>query len=114
MSEDEFWGALEYRICRELNGMKQQGLNGVWCDGIRGGVDHPECQPMRMSGTIYLGRDGQTEKAFVMAVPAASIENDTVDWESLLPAEDLTAWLSVDLRGKRVAIDLSRAEVMVL
>jgi len=47
MTEDEFWLALEFRICRELSGMSDAVLRPMWCDGIRGA----SCDPKQVRRT---------------------------------------------------------------
>jgi hypothetical protein len=110
MTEDDFWSALEWRICRELSGMSDAVLKPMWCDGIRGNIVRPEAGPAYMSGTIWIGKDGQTAMQFTMALPDNIASKDDIVWSELMPPEDVTAWLSVDPKRKQVAIDLSRAE----
>jgi hypothetical protein len=44
-------------------------LDAMWCDGICGGNVRPEAGPAYMSGTIWIGQDGQTDTQFTMALP---------------------------------------------
>jgi hypothetical protein len=110
MTEDEFWLALEWRICRELSGMGDAVLRPMWCDGIHGAIVQPEASPAYMSGTIYIAKDGQTAMPFTMALPNNIASTDDIVWSALMPPEDMTAWLSVDTKRKLVTIDLSKAE----
>jgi hypothetical protein len=110
MTESEFWNALEWRIDRELRGMTDTFLRDIWCDGIRGNVVRPEAGPAYMYGTIWIGKDGQTPMQFTMALPDNVVSKDDIAWSTLVPPEDVTAWLSVDIKRKLVAIDLSKAE----
>jgi hypothetical protein len=114
MTEDEFWLALEYRICRELRGMSDAVLRPMLCDGIRGDIVRPEAGPAYLSGSIYIGKTGQTEMQFTMALPDNIASKDDILWSNLMPPEDMTAWLSVDPRRKHVMIDLSKAELIVI
>ena len=109
MTENDFWLALEWRICRELSGMTDNDLRHLWCDGVRGDIVRREAEPAYMSGTIWIGRDGQTEMQLTMALPEDIAGKDAIVWSELMPPEDMTAWLSIDLKRKLVAIDLSRA-----
>ena len=36
MTEEEFWGKLEWRICVELGEIPNVTLRHLWCDGILG------------------------------------------------------------------------------
>ena len=110
MTEEHFWSALEFRICRELGGMEDKNLRRMWCDGIRGGINRPQAGPANISGTIWIGLDGQTEMPFTMVLPATISLADERLWRDLLPLEDLTGWLSIDFQRRRVTIHLSKAE----
>jgi hypothetical protein len=90
--------------------MNDKVLRSMWCDGIRGAVVRPEAGPAYMSGTIWIGKDGQTEMQFTMVLPDNIASKDDIVWSKLMPPEDMTAWLSVDPKRKLVAIDLSKAE----
>ena len=114
MTEDGFWTALEWRICRELSGMTDNALRHRWCDGVRGDIVRREAGPACMSGSIWIGKDGQTEMQFTMALPDNIASKDGIVWSTLMPPEDMTAWLSVDLKRKLVAIDLSKAEPVAI
>jgi hypothetical protein len=114
MTEDEFWAALEFRICRELSGMTDNALRHMWCDGIRGDIVCREGGPAYMAGTVWIGKDGQTTMHFAMALPDNVGSTDGIRWSTLMPPENMTAWLSVDLKRKLVVIDLSKAEPLVV
>jgi hypothetical protein len=45
-----------------------------------------------------------------MALPDNITSRDDIVWSKLMPPEDMTAWLSVDVKRKLVTIDLSKAE----
>jgi len=49
-----------------------------------------------MTGTIWIGKGGQTEMQFTMALPDNIASKDDIVWSKLMPPEDVTAWLSVD------------------
>jgi hypothetical protein len=110
MTENEFWRVLEWRICGELSGMTDDALRHMWCDGVRGDIVQPEAGPAHIYGTIWIGKDGQTAMQFTMALPGNVTSKDGIVWSTLMPPEDMTAWLSVDLKRKLVTIDLSKAE----
>jgi hypothetical protein len=110
MTENGFWRALGMRICHELSGMTENALRHMWCDGIRGAIMRPEAGPAHMYGTIWIGKDGQTAMQFTMALPDNITSKDGIVWSTLMPPEDMTAWLSVDFKQNLVTIDLSKAE----
>jgi hypothetical protein len=90
--------------------MTDNALRHMWCDGIRGDVIRPEAGPAHIYGTIWIGKDGQTAMPFKMTLPGNITGKDGIAWSTLMPPEDMTAWLSVDLKRKLVTIDLSKAE----
>jgi hypothetical protein len=65
-----------------------------------------------MYGTIWIGKTGQTAMEFRMALPDNITSKDDIVWSTLMPPEEMTAWLSVDPnpRRKLVMINLSKAE----
>jgi hypothetical protein len=110
MTENAFWRALERRICRELEAMSDNALRHMWCDGVRGDIVRREVGPACLCGSIWIGKDGQTATQFTMALPDNITSRDDIVWSKLMPPEDMTAWLSVDVKRKLVTIDLSKAE----
>jgi hypothetical protein len=114
MTVDELWNGLEFRICRELSGMNDKILRRMWCDGVHGDIVRPEAGPAYMYGTIWIGQDGQTAMEFRMTLPDNITSKDGIVWSKLMPPEDMTGWLSVDLKRKLVTIDLSKAEPVVI
>ncbi|MEQ1695006.1 MAG: hypothetical protein ABL901_04115 [Hyphomicrobiaceae bacterium] len=114
MTEEYFWGALEYRISDELSGMEDPRLNCMCCDGICGGIIRPQSEPAYISGTVWIGPEGQTEMQFTMTLPEGLSSGDELPWQDLFPPDNLTGWLHVDYRKRRVAIDLSKGEKIEL
>ncbi|MEQ1672965.1 MAG: hypothetical protein ABL893_19105 [Hyphomicrobium sp.] len=110
MTEDEFWRKLEWRICLELSETNDKIFRWIWCDGIRGNLVRPPSGQPYLAGSIWIGSDGQTEMQFTMQLPREISIDGPTPWSALLPAENLTGWLFVDLQKKIVAIDLNRAE----
>ncbi len=84
-------------------------MRNLWCDGIRGGLSRPDNEPAHVSGAAWIG-DPMIEMPFKMALPDDAVEGSQILWEKLYPAEDLTAWLFVDLKKKRLAIDISKGQ----
>jgi len=109
MDEKKFWLDLEWRVCRELAGMRDNRLRSLWCDGFS-----PESYLLngvnpRITGKVWMagGPDSQWDFTLVLRQPVAS--RDTVQWSTLLPAEDVTYWLSVDPENMCIEIDLASA-----
>jgi hypothetical protein len=107
MSESDFWGRLEYRVCDEIRGLRQPGLRRFWCDGFIP-VSYEFDQPSpRIVGRVWMGigpREQQEwEFVLLLGVPVESREN--IAWSALLPAPNVTRWLSVDPIGKRLVVE---------
>ena len=82
----------------------------MWCDGITRDYVQLEKGATHFSGTIWIGYDGQTEMRFEMVAPTDFTSIDKIFWEEMLPREDVTAWLFVDVENECVTIDISNAE----
>lgn len=105
MDEAEYWTRLEYRICRELAGMRAGGLRDWWCDGFV-----PETLDEGrgvFSGRVWMGRGGRDQEVwdFTLMLGAVPGAGERIDWASLLPGEDVTGWLSMDFNQKAMKIE---------
>jgi hypothetical protein len=82
----------------------------MWCSGLipeRFDLDGPE---PRITGGAFCGRDGQDRWEFVLLLPAGTARTpDAIDWASLMPAADVTEWLSPHPDQKRLVIDPAEA-----
>jgi hypothetical protein len=111
LDEDSFWSALEWRVCRDFAGMRDGHLRDYWCDGFSSGWLRLDEVPQRIEGTAWIGdrRTLPVEWKYTVVLTRPVASRDDVDWESLLPAENTTRWLSLDPRRKRLEIDMSAA-----
>ena len=70
MGEGDYWASLEYRVCRELAGMKDRGLRHLWCDGFvpeRYLLSGPE---PHVTGRAWVGHGArQAEWTFTLFLP---------------------------------------------
>jgi hypothetical protein len=110
MEEADYWGRLEYRICREFAGMQNWDLRHYWCDGLiperyRLGDSEP-----RITGRAWICRgQKQEEWEFTLFLPAPAGTPDDIDWASLLPPENATRWLAFEPGSKRIQFEPSAA-----
>src|SRR5688572_8097977 len=110
MDEAEYWGRLEYRICREFAAMQNWDLRHYWCDGLipehyRLGASEP-----RITGQAWIGFGQQQEEwEFTLILPGPVGSQEEIDWPSLLPAENVTRWLAFDPSGKCIQIEPAAA-----
>ena len=100
----EYFSALESRISREFVGMRDQALREIWCDGF---LPEPEIQisrrHRRITGKVWVGFGGSRQELwdFALLLGATPKNRQQIDWSALLPAKDLTGWLSMDF-GKKL------------
>ena len=111
MTEAEYFGHLEMRVSRELEGMRRKELRAVWCDGFL-----PEKFVVTGKGSHVAGRawidDGRSSQSlwnFVLLLGPSRVERAAVKWAELLPAEDATGWLYLDFERQFLKIKLSAA-----
>jgi hypothetical protein len=106
VNEADYWARLEYRVCREFEGMSERPLRSLWCDGFIPGQYFISEPTPRIVGRAWIC-DGpsQHEWEFTLFLPYGAEARDEIEWASLLPAEDVTRWLAVDLAGKRIQIE---------
>ncbi len=110
MTEDDFWSNLEFRICRELRGMEDRALSDMWCDGLGGYFIRPQKRANHIEGTIWICKDGQTEMRFTMTLPNGVSTIKEINWNDLLPTEEMTDWLAIDVKNKHVTINIFNAK----
>ena len=111
LGESEFWSQLEWRLCRELLGMRDGRLCNLWCDGFSPGrymLNDPRPQ---ITGMAWIGDgDELDEWSFALFLPGPVAAREAIDWESLLPPEDVTRWLSLDCDRRHLEMEPSVAQ----
>ncbi len=110
MMESEYWIALEYRVCGEFAGMPERHLRCLWCDGFTAEhyvLDAPS--PCIMGRAWICTGRMQDIWHFTLFLKHPASSPAEIDWASLLPPDDVTRWLAVDRRGKRLQIEPSAA-----
>jgi hypothetical protein len=110
MVEAGYWATLEYRVCRELAGMPDRQLQSLWCDGFIPDQYLLDDNKPRVIGRAWIckGRQ-QDEWEFTLILPRSVGSRDAIDWASLLPPENVTHWLYLDRKGKRIEIEPAAA-----
>ena len=108
MTEDEFWPRLEFRVSAEFRGMEEDALRFLWCDGFVP-QDYALDGPVpAIRGRAWIG-NRQEEWGFVLLLPPGEMDRSSFDWSCLLPAADVTGWLSADPLGRRLEIEPAAA-----
>lgn len=107
MTESEFWDKLEYRVCKEIYGLKDASMRRFWCDGfIPEQYDIGGTEP-RILGRVWMGigpRD-QQKWTFILRLPHSITTRADIDWPALLPPLDATRWLTLDPVAGRLGIE---------
>jgi hypothetical protein len=110
MNERDFWLALEFRVSDEFAGMPQNHLRSHWCDGFSPLEYHLDWPSPRISGRVWIV-DGQKQEEwdFTLFLNHPVSSSSELDWASLLPPDNLTKWLGVDLDRKRIEVEPTAA-----
>lgn len=109
-AERDFWARLEFRICRELNGMPEQWQRRYWCDGFIPEYYKLDGEPPHISGRVWMVEVQKQHKwKFVLLLPHPYKTYEEIDWVALLPPENVTRWLTVDPDCQRIEIEPAAA-----
>jgi hypothetical protein len=110
MEEAEFWGKLEYRICREFAGMRENRLRSLWCDGLIPVQYLLHEQSPRIEGRVWICKgSSQYEWTFTVILPHSVSARDEIPWAALVPSEEVTRWLALDQDAKCIEIEPAAA-----
>ena len=106
MNANEFWERLEFRVCREFDGLSGDEFRGYWCDGFIPSqylLDDPR---PRITGKAWICRgSAQAEWDFSVLLLQAVRSCDDIDWASLLPPENMTRWMALDMDRQYIEIE---------
>ena len=112
MNETDFWSRLEYRVTREMDGLEDCRRRGLWCDGFL--PQHSLLGDIKRSikGSVWIGFGSKEQKswAFELFTPRSFRRIDELDWQELLPPDDVTAWLGVFFEQERLELWPARAQ----
>jgi hypothetical protein len=104
--EDEFWIALEFRVSGEFPGMADKQLRHFWCDGFIPEQYLLDDLMPRIVGRAWIVDDQRQENwEFTLFLNQSYALRTDIDWFALLPADNVTCWLALDLPGKRIQIE---------
>ena len=104
MTEGEFWTALEFRVCREIERSGGERLRFLWCDGLF--PDNEQTDTTALVGRALISEDGGRtfeNYRFRLSLDPA-MRGRRGDWDALLPSETARGWLTVDRDGRRLEI----------
>ena len=110
MDERDYWGRLEYRLCREFAGMPERHLRYLWCDGFIPQQYLVDDTTPRITGRAWICEGQQQEEwEFTLFLPTVVASRDRVDWAALLPPDNVTRWLAIDSANKRIQLEPAAA-----
>jgi hypothetical protein len=106
VDEADYWVALEFRVSREFAGMRENHLRFLWCDGFIPAQYFLNDPTPRITGRSWICNGPQQgEWDFTLFLNRAFRSPQEIEWQRLLPLENVTRWMAVDLPGKRIQID---------
>jgi hypothetical protein len=106
MTENDFFANLEMRVCREFSGMRDRALRGYWCDGFIPEDFAVVGDCCCITGRVWIAHGkNQDPWNFTLLLGNAKLTREKVDWETIMPGEDLTGWLSMDFKSRVMKID---------
>lgn len=106
MIERDYWVGLEFRVCRELAGMPEHNFRFLWCDGFVPTRYLLEAPSPRIEGRAWIcngPRQDEWDFTLILSQPADS--SSEIDWASLLPPDDVTEWMDIDLVRKHIEMN---------
>ncbi len=110
MDESDYWDHLEFRVCREFWGMSENQLRCLWCDGFIPEQFHLAGPSPRITGRAWIGKGRSQEQwEFTLVLNHPVNSRSEIEWQALLPADNVTHWLAVDPTRKRIEIEPSAA-----
>ncbi len=106
MTERDYFGHLEMRVSRELAGLRQRELRSLWCDGFIADAFEVVGERCRVSGKVWMAFGQQRQELWNFVVYLGSARpREQIDWTELLPAEDVTGWLSLNFETKFMKVN---------
>jgi hypothetical protein len=104
-AERDFWLSMEFRICGEFAGFEDRHLRSMWCDGLVPEVYDLQAEQPCIQGLAFCGKSGQERWRFTLLLGTNVTSPEQIDWQSLLPAGDVTGWLSPHPRERTLILD---------
>ncbi|MBN1427737.1 MAG: hypothetical protein JXB07_05080 [Anaerolineae bacterium] len=110
MNEAEFWDSLEYRVCDELASFTEKEIRSLWCDGFVPQQFALDANEPYIGGRVWIGGiigrrpDYQEDWQFRLMIGKSIHSRAEIVWDTLLPPENKTGWLTVDRARKTIVI----------
>ncbi len=106
MDEADYWLSLEYRVSHEFAGMAENHLRFLWCDGFIPQQYLLDGPSPRITGRAWICNGSRQEEwDFTLFFNSTFGSAKDIEWQRILPPENVTRWLAVDFPGKRIEIE---------
>lgn len=110
MTEEEFWDALEYRVSHELRLMDNPQLQCLWCDSFIAERYEPAIAEPCITGRAWICRGSeQKEWTFKLVLPEQWDSAELIRWDTILPPDEKSWWISLDFRNRTLHLDPASA-----
>ncbi|HZZ44269.1 MAG TPA: hypothetical protein VFE58_15145 [Tepidisphaeraceae bacterium] len=111
MNPKEFWSNLEYRVCREIDGLRNRQFPGLWCDGFIPDPFDPATIPPALTGIAWMGNGSSHQDPwhFTLILPNNIAAESDLDWNALIPPDTATGWLSLNPSSRTLIINPNAA-----
>src|SRR5258708_3756899 len=97
MDEKTFWIKLEFRLCSEFAGLSERRDQYFWCDGFIPSLYNRDNDRPMISGHVWIcNGQRQEEWRFTLILRKTIRTREEIDWDSLLPPENMPRWMSFD------------------
>lgn len=108
MTEDDYWPRLEYRVTREFAVMADAAFRSFWCDGFVPEQFRVSENAACITGVAWIGTGArQARWEFRLDLPGTVLSRTDVLWAELLPPDDRSGWLTIDVERRVIRIDPS-------
>src|SRR5262245_39696341 len=107
MTEAEFWTALEFRVSREIQGLSDNRLRFLFCDGFV--PDDVQPTANAIVGRAFVSEDdGRSfpDYRFRVSLSGRVSGPSGVSWDALLPPDSSHDWLTIDRERKFIEMRL--------
>jgi len=114
MFDQDFCQFLEYEICKAFQHSNNEEIKGFWCDGVLSfAAGHSYSQKAihdsrKITLKAFIGKDGQSEYELVLKLgnKALSRHARNLDIKECIPDPEEVDWLDIDIKKRRLEIQL--------
>lgn len=105
-----FWVHLERRLCLEFEGLPERRYRYFWCDGLGPSEYVLDGPAPRITGKAWICNGPKPSLwRFVLLLPEPVSSREAIDWDALLPPENMTRWMSFDEERRYIEFEPAAA-----